>query len=88
MLYFGTNINKPKRICLRHKKFIVLYMTVKQILNSPLFNKAELSRAIYPDKPVQLLSWKIRNLRYQKINDNDNQLIRDYFKKTFNIICK
>lgn len=63
-------------------------MQVKQILNSNLFNKAELSRAIYPDKPPQLLSWKIRELRYQKINDADIQLIKDYFKKTFNIICK
>lgn len=63
-------------------------MTVKQILNSPLFNKAELSREIYPDKPRQHLSWKIKELRFLKINDADNQLIKDYFKKTFNIICK
>lgn len=63
-------------------------MTVHQILNSPLFNKAELSRAIYPDKPPQYLSWKILELRYLKINNVDNQLIKDYFKKTFGITCK
>lgn len=63
-------------------------MTVNEILKSPLFNKAEISRAIYPDKPRQLLSWKIRKQRYNEINDTDIQLIKDYFKKTFNIICK
>ena len=63
-------------------------MTVEEILNSPLFNKAEISRSIYPDKPRQLLSWKIKKQRYNEINDVDIQLIKDYMKNNFNITCK
>lgn len=63
-------------------------MTVNEALNSPLFNKAEMSRKIYPGKPRQLLSWKIKKLRYQEINDADIQLIKDYFKNNHGIICE
>lgn len=60
-------------------------MTIEQTLSHPLFNKGEIGRSIYPDKPPMHINWKIAGIRGLKMTEDDHHLIRNYFKTNFNI---
>ena len=61
-------------------------MTVKEILENPDFNNASISKNVFGNP--RIISDKEKNNRNKRWLSGDYELIAEYLKKNYNIICK
>lgn len=63
-----------------------VYMTVQEILDNPDFNKSSISKKVFGNP--RIISDKQNNNRNKRWLSGDYELIAEYLKKSYNIICK
>lgn len=62
------------------------FMTVQEVLDNPDFNKSSLSKQVFGNP--RIISDKTHRNRNKRWLSGDYELIAEYLKKTYNIICK